>query len=520
MANDNQPVERRVAEKSNVPYRLWLITQDGSPLPGWYRQPHGDALYEIEEEFEFVRFEPNQPQCGQCGRPFYLIGSTAEASKFIREMLEGEALTAIEPYLEDLERAASLVHRPPVSERCGECGHHGFVDREGICRAFVKWNNDAGERGIDLCGHKCVVPATGADYHEGFDDAAAVARTLNNVATTGTGTGERGEVLHWRFRAGVEETMCGLSVHSGAGAALLPEAATCPECKAAFVGYKLGRADAATPPAAAAEGEGHHCPHCGRRMRSEFDEDVGIWYECDNCDYREMKSSAPTAATAEDAAQDEIDSPLLAGLGHALSTITSPIHDKDTMPDVEAVWAEFWKLNALLTSTIAPGEGAKEAARKIEAEWCKGCNDREQTVQAMAVIIAKHCAAPAETGEVERLRRELEAVRADHRYARQALELLRQYRDRCIALLNPASADESLHGAIRNLQQAYVAERDNAVEARSTTIQSCIDIVNNASIIPFAGVAYVSRDEVLRELEALMTGEGEDGPTEARRCSD
>jgi hypothetical protein len=51
------------------------------------------------------------------------------------------------------------------------------------------------------------------------------------------------ELLHWRFRAGAEETMCGLSVHSGVGAALLPEAATCPLCKAAFVGYKFGRAD-------------------------------------------------------------------------------------------------------------------------------------------------------------------------------------------------------------------------------------------------------------------------------------
>jgi len=45
---------------------------------------------------------------------------------------------------------------------------------------------------------------------------------------------------------------------------------------------------------------------------------------------------------------------------------------------------------------------------------------------------------------------------------------------------------------------------------RKTTIQSCIDIVNNASIIPFAGVAYVDRDQVVRKLEALVKGEGED----------
>lgn len=33
------------------------------------------------------------------------------------------------------------------------------------------------------------------------------------------------------------------------------------------------------------------CPHCGRRMKSDFDEDIGIWYECENCDYRENVSS-------------------------------------------------------------------------------------------------------------------------------------------------------------------------------------------------------------------------------------
>ena len=30
-------------------------------------------------------------------------------------------------------------------------------------------------------------------------------------------------------------------------------------------------------------------------MRSDFDEDVGIWYECANCDYREQISSATPA---------------------------------------------------------------------------------------------------------------------------------------------------------------------------------------------------------------------------------
>jgi hypothetical protein len=72
-----------------------------------------------------------------------------------------------------------------TSARCGECGHHGFVDRAGICRAFVKWNNDAGERGIDLCGCQCVFPAStevageqslvSSDYENGFETGCAFA---------------------------------------------------------------------------------------------------------------------------------------------------------------------------------------------------------------------------------------------------------------------------------------------------------------------------------------------------------
>jgi hypothetical protein len=50
-------------------------------------------------------------------------------------------------------------------------------------------------------------------------------------------------------------------------------------------------------------------------------------------------------------------------------------------------------------------------------------------------------------------------------------------------------------------------------------IQSCIDVLNRASAIPFAGVPYVDRDAVLRELEGLVKGEGEDGPTGGSQCT-
>lgn len=45
--------------------------------------------------------------------------------------------------------------------------------------------------------------------------------------------------------------------------------------------------------------DAHRCPHCGRRMVSEFDEDVGFWRECANCDYREQVSSAPAEPEGE-----------------------------------------------------------------------------------------------------------------------------------------------------------------------------------------------------------------------------
>lgn len=56
---------------------------------------------------------------------------------------------------------------------------------------------------------------------------------------------------------------------------------------------------------ASKEEEARRCPHCGRRMVSEFDEDVGFWRECGNCDYREaLSSTTPPAPTVSDCDPD------------------------------------------------------------------------------------------------------------------------------------------------------------------------------------------------------------------------
>lgn len=55
---------------------------------------------------------------------------------------------------------------------------------------------------------------------------------------------------------------------------------------------------------AAKPDEAHRCPRCGRRMQSDFDPDVGMWYECHECDYREAVSNVTPAAKPSGAARD------------------------------------------------------------------------------------------------------------------------------------------------------------------------------------------------------------------------
>jgi hypothetical protein len=63
---------------------------------------------------------------------------------------------------------------------------------------------------------------------------------------------EKNEILtaplnntHWQFRAGAEDTMCGLRVVD-VPSSLLTDVVTCWACRAAFCGYNLGRAGVAT----------------------------------------------------------------------------------------------------------------------------------------------------------------------------------------------------------------------------------------------------------------------------------
>jgi|SRR6185369_8169159 len=45
--------------------------------------------------------------------------------------------------------------------------------------------------------------------------------------------------------------------------------------------------------------DGARCPECGRALTSDFDPDVGLWYECKNCDLQFPVSSAPATPVAQ-----------------------------------------------------------------------------------------------------------------------------------------------------------------------------------------------------------------------------
>jgi hypothetical protein len=60
---------------------------------------------------------------------------------------------------------------------------------------------------------------------------------------------------------------------------------------------------------------------------------------------------------------------------------------------------------------------------------------------------------------------------------------LQEERSAAMKLLNPACADETLEGAIRNLQQAYVTERENAEDAERMFLELQGDVVRKVEYL-------------------------------------
>lgn len=108
----------------------------------------------------------------------------------------------------------------------------------------------------------------------------------------------------------VDDTLCLLCGHKGVapdGTCMAPV----PICSDDYHGTRQCgckcrfRAPAATV-APQEKSVAARCPDCGARLTSDFDEDVGMWEECTECDYRNMLSnrSAPASPAA---LRDEAD---------------------------------------------------------------------------------------------------------------------------------------------------------------------------------------------------------------------
>jgi hypothetical protein len=155
-----------------IPERIWLIVQDGSPLPTWYRLPHDDSLYEIEREYEYARIhqtddarveERDKALLAKLREPvdeggydgWYPDPLHVSAANRIEELLkwlstEQSMHAAWRKRAEECEAQLSSSER-----RCPSCGHAGDLDANGICQTQI------GARNWGYCRCKCVFPATG-----------------------------------------------------------------------------------------------------------------------------------------------------------------------------------------------------------------------------------------------------------------------------------------------------------------------------------------------------------------------
>lgn len=207
---------------------------------------------------------------------------------------------------------ADLLQQPTSSEECVECHHSTGVDPRGRC---VETQRDPGGS-LVYCGCKCVFPATGAGEGDQQDvvSRAVIIAKLKELEVRFNWE-EAGDVV-----CGIRQFVESLPPAKASNSEkvtfsvtdLLPSTPDGKVCECRCHGYHEVRATScqhcATPPTDVAEAEAHRCPRCGRRMRSELDEDVGFWRECVNCDYRESVSSASTEPAAAKAAAREIAS--------------------------------------------------------------------------------------------------------------------------------------------------------------------------------------------------------------------
>jgi hypothetical protein len=294
----------------------------------------------------------------------------------MNDLYDMPRLNALAQSKADIDYLLSLLHQP-ASERCGECGHPGSQHE-----TYADHDECLGCRGLDEpCCH--FVAATGTGEEAGREPTLTIPAQW---------------IIDHHHRSNDLDYACGECCRDRDDSTVV-DGFVCVYHRA------LKAVRTATPPAPLAAGEEQ--PDLIDRIMDADPALKEAFEVLQPKSYREhQRRSAPTTAPAAEASRDEIDSPLLAGLGNALSTITSPMHDKEQMPDVEAVWAEFWKLNAILTSTTTTSDSAREAARQIVGTVFENTAASNETLEAKMIdrIIDYLTLRVPNAGEVERLR--------------------------------------------------------------------------------------------------------------------
>lgn len=121
-------------------------------------------------------------------------------------------------------------------------------------------------------------------------------------------------------------------------------------------------------------------------------------YGCSASQLYELNSRAAVATPAA-----ESDNLTLSPLGHALSSITSPMAQTS---EVKAVWVEFWKLNAALNASPVVATPPVDAEKRWDvthsqnpAAFCLACNEHPCK---LIVATPSLPSAPTDTGALRR----------------------------------------------------------------------------------------------------------------------
>jgi Zn ribbon nucleic-acid-binding protein len=171
-----------------------------------------------------------------CGCKCIYEATGAEKDAVIAAATElSEALTANRFPEDNIEKIAAIITRHLTT-----AGATDLISREEAVEILKQresgWRAEAERRKTEEPNGAAAMCETASALMRA---AAAIAAlpSVQQPASTGTE-----KLQHWQFKAGTEETMCGLPVR-GRFTTLFVEDSNCPACQSAFAGYKLGHAN-------------------------------------------------------------------------------------------------------------------------------------------------------------------------------------------------------------------------------------------------------------------------------------